>query len=205
MMSIFYQEEETSNPSNKCKCIASALKDAFAKCHSSRGKLSVSSFETDRTTGDFDEEDEVFVSAIISKYMESKCKRKSAVGLDNIYWAVSPRTLQIHGNNNGGVGGGEDTVDEFYSIESRLSPCSSATSFETFVSVRKWLSRSSSLNQTNLCDFGDRSMIMEFCHYEGWPFGLCRKAMLLPPLPKSPADSWSWRKSGRTVRIHGCV
>lgn len=142
---------------------------------------------------------QVFVSAIISKYMESKCKRKSTIGLDNIHWALSPRTLQIHGNNNGG----EDAVDEFYSIGSRLSRCSSATSFETFVSVKKWLPRSSSLHQTNLCDFDNRSMIMEVCHYEGWPFGLCRKALLLPPLPKSPADSWSWRKSVRTVRIHG--
>ncbi|KZV45191.1 hypothetical protein F511_11791 [Dorcoceras hygrometricum] len=202
-MSIFYQEEESSNPSNKCKCIASALKDAFAKCHSSRGKLSVSSLETDDTTDDFDEEDEVFVSAIISKYMESKCKRKSAIGLDNVYWALSPRTPQIDGNSDGGIYGGEDTIDEFYSVNSRLSRCSSGASFETFVSVKKWLSRSSSLNQTNSCAFGNRSMIMEFCHYDGWPFGLFRKALLLPPLPKSPADSWSWRKSGRTVRIHG--
>ena len=28
-----------------------------------------------------------------------------------------------------------------------------------------------------------------------WPVGLCRKALLVPPLPKSPSYSWTWKKN----------
>ncbi|KAH0862390.1 hypothetical protein HID58_079601, partial [Brassica napus] len=44
-------------------------------------------------------------------------------------------------------------------------------------------------SMTNLCD----------C--QRWPFGLGRKAALLPPPPKSPAESWSWRKPNRIAPI----
>ncbi|KAI3460248.1 hypothetical protein Pfo_016911 [Paulownia fortunei] len=205
-MSIFYQEEPP-NPSKRCKCLASALKGAFAKCHSSRGKLPDSSPESEEPVSNFDEQEEIFVSAIISKYMESKSRRKSSIGIDSFCWAVSPaagdsvvapKAVRRDGS------GGEDG-EEFLSAGSRLSRCSSATSFGAFVSAKTCFSRCSSLNRIDFHDFGKRrSIILEFIHCEGWPFGLCRKALLLPPLPKSPADSWSWRKSGRMIKIHGC-
>ncbi|KAG8377638.1 hypothetical protein BUALT_Bualt08G0053800 [Buddleja alternifolia] len=183
-MIMFYQENPP-NPPKRFKCLASSLKDAFSKCHSFQDKLSVASPESEELVTDFDEEEEIFVSAIISKYVESKSKRKSAIGMDSFKWALSPDRA------------------EFYSADSRLSRCSSAMSFDEFVSVKTRCSRSSSLNKIDFLDFGRRSVILEFIHCEGWPFGLCRKALLLPPLPKSPSDSWSWRKSGKMIKVHG--
>ncbi|KAI3465372.1 hypothetical protein Pfo_022035 [Paulownia fortunei] len=202
-MNVFYQEEPPT-PSKRCKFLASVLKDAFAKCHSSRGKLSVSSTEAEEPANDFDEE-EVFVSAVISKYMESKCKRKSTIGIDNIKWALSPEAGDLMVTHKGMQRQGScgENREELFSAGSRLSRCSSATSYDAFVSVRTRFSRSSSLNKIDFQDFIKRSIILEFFHCEGWPFGLCRKALLLPPLPKSPSDSWSWRKSGRMIKIHG--
>ncbi|GER29995.1 glycine--tRNA ligase beta subunit [Striga asiatica] len=210
-MSIFYQEEP-SNPSKKCKCLASLLKDAFTKCHSFRcTEVADSTLESEDCATNLDE-DEIFVSAIISKYMESKSKRKSGVGIESFKWALSPEAgdyfkttpksffENYNANNLVEVNG-----DEFRSANSRLSRCSSDTSFDAFCSARTCFSRCSSLSRIENNDFlsGDRrSIIMELVGCEGWPFGLCRKALFLPPLPKSPADSWSWRKGGKVIRIH---
>ncbi|KAK6118893.1 hypothetical protein DH2020_047346 [Rehmannia glutinosa] len=209
-MSIFYQEEPPNNPSKRCKCIlTSALKDAFTKCHSFQDKLPDSTPESEELVSNFDEEEEIFVSAIISKYMESKSKRKSNIYIDSFYWALSPEAGDFITTPKKSVKRSQDNggknEDEFWSAGSRLSRCSSDTTFDAFVSAKTCLSRCSSLNRIdNFHDYGKRkSIILEFIHCEGWPFGLCRKALLLPPLPKSPADSWSWRKSGRMVKIHG--
>ncbi|PIN25253.1 hypothetical protein CDL12_01989 [Handroanthus impetiginosus] len=198
MMSIFYREEPP-NPSKRCKCLALALKDAFSNCHSLRRKIIESSPESEEPVSDFDEEEEIFVSAVISKYIESKSKRKSSIGIETCYWALSPEKRDSITTSK------PVEKEEFLSASSRLSRCSSATTFDEFVSAKSTcLSRCSSLNRIDFQHFGRRrSIIMEFIHCEGWPFGLCRKALLLPPLPKSPADSWSWKKTGRMIRIHG--
>ncbi|CAA0819642.1 Unknown protein [Striga hermonthica] len=210
-MSIFYQEEP-SNASKKCKCLASLLKDAFTKCHSFRCNEEVadSTLESeDRAT--ILDEDEIFVSAIISKYMESKSKRKSGIGIESFNWALSPgagdyfKTTPKSFVENYNANLGEVNGDEFRSANSRLSRCSSDTSFDAFASARTCFSRCSSMSRITDNDFlsGDRrSIILELVRCEGWPFGLCRKALLLPPLPKSPADSWSWRKGRKVIRIH---
>ncbi|KAL2249630.1 uncharacterized protein LOC105166239 isoform X1 [Sesamum indicum] len=198
-MTVFYQEQPP-NTSKKCKFLASVLKDAFAKCHSYGGNISVSSPEAEEPASFFDEEEEVFVSEIISKYVESKLKRKSTVrwGLspEAEELMVTPKAVQRHGCCG-------DEREELFSAASRLSRCSSATSFDEFVSVKTRFSRSSSLNKIDFQDFSRRSVILDLLHCEGWPFGLCRKALLLPPPLKSPADSWSWKKSGRIVKIDG--
>ncbi|KAL3642072.1 hypothetical protein CASFOL_012887 [Castilleja foliolosa] len=204
-MSIFYQEEP-SNPSKRCKCLVLALKDAFAKCHSFRRKVTQSSIELDELISNFyDDEEEIFVSAIISKYMESKSKRKSNIGIDSFNWALSPAAGDFITTTPRSVKRC-DNKDEFCSANSNLSRCSSDTSFDAFVSAKTCLSRCSSLNGIDrFQDFDTNrrsSIILELMNCEGWPFGLCRKALLLPPLPKSPADSWSWTKSGGLVRIH---
>ncbi|CAI0558201.1 unnamed protein product [Linum tenue] len=74
---------------------------------------------------------------------------------------------------------------------------------EEFFSVKtNLLSRCSSLSQVEFPSFHRRvSILQELCHYEGWPFGLRRKAVLLPPLPKSPSESWLWRKGTRSARL----
>ncbi|KAJ6335180.1 hypothetical protein OIU78_011922 [Salix suchowensis] len=69
---------------------------------------------------------------------------------------------------------------------------------EAFVSAEPNSSRCPSFDEF---DFPKRSILQEFCQCQGWPFGLCRKAVLLPPLPKSPSESWSWRKGARIVKM----
>ncbi|KAE8683343.1 hypothetical protein F3Y22_tig00111210pilonHSYRG00375 [Hibiscus syriacus] len=96
--------------------------------------------------------------------------------------------------------GGDDKEDELFSIGSCFSLYSSGASKEAFVSANTDFSRRSSLNKIDfpeiwrldLQDSRRRSIIYELCDCEGWPFGLCKKTVLLPPLPKSPSESWSW-------------
>ncbi|KAK4387548.1 hypothetical protein Sango_2361400 [Sesamum angolense] len=214
-MSIFYQEK----PQKGCKCLPSSLRDAFSNCHSFPGELPDSTQDqTEEPVSDFDEQDEVnmkasmyrrrpsvFVSAIISKYMESKSKRKSKIAIDSSSnWGLSPPAGVLVINTKAGNNGGEDK-EEYFTARSWLPRCSSDTSFDAFNSAITCFSRSSSLDRLDFQDLDSRrrSIIQDLVHCEGWPFGLCRKALLLPPLPKSPADSWSWSKSGKMVKTHG--
>ncbi|KAL7085192.1 hypothetical protein ACP275_14G266800 [Erythranthe tilingii] len=209
-MIMFYQEDPP-NHSKKSKCIASSLKSAFTNFPSFRAKLP----QTEEPVVNFHQEDEIFVSTIISKYLESKSKRKSSN--DNIIIGADLRSffyLATVSRPPVAISGGGDAEEYFSATGCLLSRCSSASAGTTtfddaFVSAKTRLSRCSSLDtNTNIVsnDFQDfdrrRSIIAELIQYcEGWPFGLCRKAILLPPLPKSPADSWSWIKSsGRIVK-----
>ncbi|KAL0432482.1 UNVERIFIED_CONTAM: hypothetical protein Slati_2582500 [Sesamum latifolium] len=202
IMSIFYQEK----PQKRCKFLPSSLRDAFSNCHSFPAELPDSTQDQpEEPVSDFDEQDEVFVSAIISKYMESKSKRKSKVAINSSSnWGLSRPTGVSVINSKAGNNGDEDK-EEYFTARSRLPRCSSATSFDTYDSAMTCFSRSSSLDRLDFQDFESRrrSIIQDFGHCEGWPFGLCRKALLLPPLPKSPADSWSWSKSSKMVKTHG--
>ncbi|KAL9172422.1 hypothetical protein ABFS82_03G045600 [Erythranthe guttata] len=193
MMNMFYQEEPP-NPFKRFKF----LKDLFTKRRSFRPD---SIPEEAEPITDFDQQEEVFISAIVGKYIESKRKqRKSRIGIDSFKWPLSPQATEKRSNCG-------KNREEFLSACSRLSRCSSATSFDESFSVKTRFSRSSSLSGTHVNrdyfvakqSFIIREMIIE-C--EGWPFGLCRKTLLQPPLPKSPSNSWSWRKIGRRVNIH---
>ncbi|KAG5613126.1 hypothetical protein H5410_024407 [Solanum commersonii] len=202
-------QEVSTNPSKRCKFFSTTLKDAFANCHIFKERhSSTQSLEEEDVIDDYDAEEEVFVSIVISKYMESKCRKKAAITSEKFNWTlstagdlfISEKLMQQK----------EDSADEedkeeredFLSVGTRLSRCSSAISYEAFATAKTTFSRSSSLNRIEFQDIPRRSVIKEFSHCEGWPFGLSRKLLLLPPLPKSPADSWSWRKSARMINIH---
>lgn len=139
---------------------------------------------------------QVLVSEVVSKYVESKCKRKSSTGIDTLRWALSPQHFlhpQKLRRKSSSSGGSKD--ESLSAAGIRLSRCSSATSYDEFFSVKTRFSRSSSMNRLDFQESSKHSIVLlELYHYEGWPFGLCKKAFLLPPLPKSPSDSWSWRK-----------
>ncbi|KAL8124226.1 hypothetical protein AgCh_012023 [Apium graveolens] len=146
---------------------------------------------------------QMFVSAVLSRYMESKARRKGSLALESCSWAFDPTTRAfsiapktIKQKEKDGVDVTEETED-FYSVCSCcLSVCSNTgDNMEAFVSVRSNLSQCSSLRRVEYLEWPRRSVILEFCHCEGWPFGLCRRALLLPPLPKSPSESWLWCKS----------
>lgn len=143
--------------------------------------------------------------------MEKLKRKPSSLSLtDSFSWVysgdlyITQKGEQKKQDNHEDEDEAEDDVDvdvddekEFLSVASCFSCCSSsaAASRDVFLSVKTSLSRCSSLNGFEFNDFQKRqSIIQQLCHCKGWPFGLCRKAVLLPPLPKSPSESWSWRK-----------
>ncbi|WOG93492.1 hypothetical protein DCAR_0312776 [Daucus carota subsp. sativus] len=197
-MTTFYHEEQP-NGSKRCKYITSTLKDAFTGCHTFRARLSSS---PGPQQDEDDDEQEMFVSAVLSRYMESKARRKGSLALESCSWAFDPSTGEFSIAPKTIKQKEEDSVqvtaetEDFYSVCSCFSYCSNtATNMEAFVSVRSNLSECSSLSHEGYLEWPRRSIILEFCHCEGWPFGLCRRALLLPPLPKSPSESWLWCKS----------
>ncbi|XVE70037.1 hypothetical protein DITRI_Ditri10aG0039400 [Diplodiscus trichospermus] len=208
-MSVFYQEEQPRH-SKRCKFIAAVLKEAFSNCHSFNGPLSNSGPEEEYSS-DIDDESEVVVSEIRSRAME-KMKRRPSLMADSFYWVLSPSTGELYMTSKHAKRQDKDNEDEeredFFSVGSCFSFCSSAVSREAFLSAKTNFSRCSSLNKIDfpeiwkfdIQDFRRRSIIQELCHCEGWPFGLCRKLVLLPPLPKSPSESWSWRKGTRLAK-----
>lgn len=151
------------------------------------------------------------VSAIRSKAREAKLRRKTNLisdgfKSDGFSWVfspkagelfVTPKALQQMVNDQDDDDDNEENEEreEYFSVRSYLSGASSVASREEgFLSVKTNFSRSSSFSGIDLYEFQRLSIIEELCHCEGWPFGLCRRALLLPPLPKSPSESWSWRK-----------
>ncbi|KAJ8772832.1 hypothetical protein K2173_028009 [Erythroxylum novogranatense] len=208
-MGVFHQEEPP-NPSKKCKFLVATLKDVFSNCSTGGGRLSNSSPEHDYPATDFDDEQEIIVSEIRSRIME-RSRQRSFVLTDSFSWVYSPKTGELFvtpkaslrkGNDQNEEDESEDNErDEFFSVGSCFSCCSSALSRETFMSVKTNFSRCFSDKGLEFRECPRRSIILEFCHCEGWPFGLCKKAVLLPPLPKSPSESWSWRKGARIVKM----
>ncbi|KAJ4845400.1 hypothetical protein Tsubulata_010584 [Turnera subulata] len=215
-MGVFYHEEST-NPARRCKFLTATLKDVFSNCHTC-SRLSTSSPKEEHD--DVDDEQEVVLSEIRSRAME-KLKQKSFVLTDSFTWVYSPKTGELfvapksfspklYDNNNEDDDDDDDDSkkdkedeerDEFFSVRSCFSCCSSVLSKEAFLSVKSNFSRCSSFKGFEFQDFPRNSILQQFYHCEGWPFGLCRKAVLLPPLPKSPSDSWLWRKGTRTIKM----
>ncbi|XP_020220125.1 uncharacterized protein LOC109803070 [Cajanus cajan] len=203
-MGVFYHEEPPNQSKRSCKNLVATLKEVFFRCHTFAARLSTSSLEDEYPVSDFDEEQEVFISAVISRTME-KQKHKGSVLRHSFSWVYSPATKEVVYVTEAmaaqeKVVGGDEEEEEFLSVKSCFTRCSSSPSGEAFYSVKTNLSRCSSLSDLDLSKYWKRSVIEEFCHCEGWPFGLCRRAVLLPPLPKSPSESWLSRKIQPTTK-----
>ncbi|KAF3642774.1 hypothetical protein FXO38_20928, partial [Capsicum annuum] len=183
-------QEVSTNPSKRCKFFSTTLKDAFANCHIFKDRhSSTQSLEEENAMDDYDDEEEVFVSIVISKYMESKCRKKAAISSEKFTFSptagdlfISKKLMQQKEDSDDEE---KEEREDFLSVGSRLSRCSSAISYEAFATAKTTLSRCSSLNRIEFPDFPRHSVIKEFSHCEGWPFGLSRKLLFLPPLPKS--------------------
>ncbi|XP_010530365.1 PREDICTED: uncharacterized protein LOC104806945 [Tarenaya hassleriana] len=205
-MTTLCNEEGRVQPPRRCKDIAAALRDAFMQCRKCKGRkvsLSVQEEEDeDNPISDFGNEHEVVVWEIRNRAME-KLRHKPKTLVESFSWAAPSGSTDQDAIKEEDE---EEEGSEFCSVGSCFSECcSSGLSKEAYVSARTEISCCSSLMMMEfenpwkmyLKEFKERSVIQEFCHCEGWPFGLARKAVLLPPLPKSPAESWSWRKRHR--------
>ncbi|XP_044476087.1 uncharacterized protein LOC123203704 [Mangifera indica] len=213
-MSAFYHEEPPED-SKRCKLLAMVLKNVCSncQCHSDSGRLSLSSPVEEFQTTDFNQEQEVVVSEIRSRAME-KLRRKSSPVTDSLAWVVSPRSRELYlkahqQKDDEDEEDEEDGRDEFFSVGSSFPCYSSAVSREAYYPVKTNFSCCSpglkgfDFQEFQKLDFQDlqRSIIQELCLCEGWPFGLCRRAVLLPPLPKSPSESWSWHKGTKIAKF----
>ncbi|GAB4852111.1 hypothetical protein Ancab_016301 [Ancistrocladus abbreviatus] len=207
-MTIFYHQQQRTS-SNRCRFLTSALKDAFSNCHTCKPRQSFSAPEEDTPISDLDDEQEVIVSMVRSRAMEAKFRRRNFLRNDSFSSVFHPTLGEVFvraAAKNKSDNNNDEERDEFLSVKSHFSvSCySTAADTEAFFSVNTNFSRCTSLNLDAgldcFLDLQRRSIIQEFCHCEGWPFGLCRKAVLLPPLPKSPSESWSWHKGARTLK-----
>ncbi|ESW32831.1 hypothetical protein PHAVU_001G020800 [Phaseolus vulgaris] len=204
MGGVFYHEE-SANHNKRCKFLAGTLKEVFSHCQTFSRRLSTASLEEECPI--IEDVDEMVVSVVRSRAME-KQKLKPSPLRDDFSWTDSPATRELYVTMASPqprvvIGDGEDDErEEFFSVKSCLSCCSSnAVSEQPFFSVKTNLSRCSSMSGVDMSEHWRRSIIQEFCHCQGWPFGLCRKAVLLPPLPKSPSESWLSRKIQRSTKV----
>lgn len=207
MGGVFYHEE-SPNHTKRCNFLAETLREVFSYCQTFSRRLSTASLEEEcPIIDDVDEEQEVVVSAVRRRAME-KQKLKPSPTREGFSWGYSPATRELYVTHRMApqarmVGDEEHSErEEFLSVKSCHScRSSSAMSGEAFYSVKTNLSRCSSMNEVDISEYWRRSIIQDFCHCEGWPFGLCRKAVLLPPLPKSPSESWLSRKIQQSTKV----
>lgn len=187
--------------------VATGLKDALTHCYKCKGrKVSLSDHEDsdEKLIGDFNYDHEIVVFQIKSRAME-KLRKKPTIGMERLAHTskLYPSKEECNIEKEEGV--------EFCSVGSSFSECCpSDLSIEGYMTAKTEFSRCSSLKGVELenqwkmyylNEIKKGSVIQELCHCQGWPFGLGRKAALLPPLPKSPTESWSWRKPNRVAPI----
>ncbi|KAF6139094.1 hypothetical protein GIB67_010820 [Kingdonia uniflora] len=187
----FFVYEEPKHLFKTSKAIRSSLRNVFDMF---REKFST--LEEEFLVGDGNiNHKELIILTIRAHAMEEKLRRKERLtSTDSIQDINLPmeelQTIPVEMKAEEEV-----ETEAFYSVDSHLSRCSSIGSKEAFLSVDSNFSRSLSANGIDLWETQRESILREFSHCEGWPFGLYRKQMWLPPMPKSPLDSWSWRKS----------
>ncbi|XP_058089065.1 uncharacterized protein LOC131235946 [Magnolia sinica] len=185
-MAFVSWEEPTKSPSIPCKFFLSALKDAFGQCHVFPiGRQSPLSLEDENPTSDIEDDQAVIILAVRSGAMKAKLRRKGSLTMESLCWVLSPATGELFIAPKGGKDEDHEEEDED----------------EAFFSVKSCFSHSSSASGVECKHVRSRSVLEEFCYLEGWPFGLYRKMMMLPPLPLSPSESWSWYRGNQTLMM----
>ncbi|CAN8320890.1 unnamed protein product [Cochlearia groenlandica] len=183
------------------------FRDAFNYCYKCKGRrnLTLSDHGDDNNNDDdnkliddIEKDHEIVVLEIRSRAME-KLRQKPRIGMERLLTYKPIEECDIEKEEN----------IEFCSVGSSFSDSfMSDLSIEGYMTAKTEFSRCSSLKGIELenqwktyyvNEIKKVSVIQELCHCQGWPFGLGRKAALLPPLPKPPAESWSWRKPARVA------
>ncbi|KAL4196959.1 hypothetical protein AMTRI_Chr04g185720 [Amborella trichopoda] len=72
----------------------------------------------------------------------------------------------------------EEEEEVWFSVRSDFSCCSSPVERKEIFLDCAW-----------------RSLLEKLSFCEGWPFGLYRRKMMLPPLPRCPSEPWMWHKA----------
>ncbi|KAF9622499.1 hypothetical protein IFM89_031903 [Coptis chinensis] len=192
----FFTHEEPKQYSKPCKYFHSCLKDALAHCHKFGGRSSTLDLDEEHSLGDTDDEQERVIVTIRTRSLEAKLRRRGPLTMNQSFTSILSATAGELFIASKGVQHKteEDDLEReaLFSAGSCLSRCSSE-SREAFFSARSCLSCSSTASKFDLYwDVSRQSILQEFRHCEGWPFGLYKKTILLPPLPKRPSESWLW-------------
>ncbi|XP_008797250.3 uncharacterized protein LOC103712496 [Phoenix dactylifera] len=175
-------EDHPKLPSNHCKYLPALIRDACAQCHGSCLRTPSSLSSEDGSPDDDLDDQNVIILEIRNRAMKAKSRPKDLLFSGSFSWSVSPTTGRVIVASKE-KGDGEEKCEADDGEES-----------EAFFSVKSCFSRCSSDGGSELKDFRRRSVFEEFKHCEGWPFGLSRRASMLPPLPSVPRDSWMWHK-----------
>ncbi|PKA55464.1 hypothetical protein AXF42_Ash006666 [Apostasia shenzhenica] len=98
---------------------------------------------------------------------------------------------------------GDDESEEFFSVRSCFSMCSGGSGGGEGC---WWEERGRFWGRKAAASAWDEW----FKQCEGWPFGLWRRrpppvVVVLPPLPRSPADSWTWHKRNLSSTAKACA
>ncbi|CAL9779021.1 unnamed protein product [Musa acuminata subsp. burmannicoides] len=178
-MAFFAQEDKSKLASNGSKSLPELLRKACAQCHGSglRTLSNLSSVDESTLDSDLDHKQRIILE-IRSRAMKTKSRPHELLFSGKLARGVSPTTGRAD------ITGEEEHDDDDES--------------EAFFSVKSCFSCCSTDGSTELEEFG--SLLGEFRHCEGWPFGLRRRAVALPPLPSSPSDSWMWHKRNLVTR-----
>ncbi|RRT83243.1 hypothetical protein B296_00000417 [Ensete ventricosum] len=197
-MSFFPEEDKSKLPSNHSKSLQKLIRNACAQCRGSclRTPTTMSSVD-ESLDSDLDHKQVrslLILNSLNDICLHAKSRPRESVFSGKLAWAMSPTTGRVRmtpmrktdGEEEGDCGGYEEDDDDDES--------------EAFFSVKSWLSCCSTDGSTESKEISGGSILEEFRHCEGWPFGLCRRAVLLPPLPSSPSDSWMWHKRNLVSR-----
>lgn len=139
-----------------------------------------------------------------ARAIRAKSRKPQELFTGRLTWAVSPTTgrvrvastlrdIDVAENQQGNHEEDEEeeiSSEAFFSVKSCFSCCSVelGSSFCTELKDYDWGRTLPSIWE-------------EFRGCQGWPFGLCHRAVvLLPPLPNSPSDSWTWHKKNLATK-----
>ncbi|CAN6478476.1 unnamed protein product [Victoria cruziana] len=164
------------------------LKDALSLCSFSAAQEDSCDSESEEIPPTNFDIEHAIISVMRSRATIARHRPKSCSSLsDSLQWVFSPvtgefliapketRSPPFPGPKD--EDRREDEAEAYFSVKSSLSRCSSIGELE-FKDVGRWW-----------------QLINDLGRCEGWPFGLlCRKSVLLPPLPSAPSESWGWRK-----------
>ncbi|GAB2214283.1 hypothetical protein Droror1_Dr00018625 [Drosera rotundifolia] len=186
-----------------------SLKGALSMCDCRKSSLAFSSPEEyiPITTDDYSEH-EVIVALIRARAVEAEYKHGISQVTEQYSSAFNSSVIELHvaaSRAQKAKNDEDEDEDEFLTARSSASYCSSSADTEAFFSVKTIFSCSdvNSVKSEYLAEPHRRSVMQEFSHCEGWPFGLCRKTLMNPPPPNPPSAPWLWYKDGvKIVRRH---
>ncbi|XP_078156863.1 uncharacterized protein LOC144552742 isoform X2 [Carex rostrata] len=182
-MSCLTNEAHFKLPSIRCKSLPSLLKSCI-------------STPFDLSSDDEDTYYDLDTKHLILKELRNRAVRASSKRNEHFYSAnltclFIPPSLENTDKQKDfqDITDNEDESEAFFSMKSNFSRCSSqgaTASWDENKGVKAY-----------------QSVLEEFNHLEGWPFGLCRRPLVLPPLPNMPADSWMWHRRKSETKSFG--